>query len=294
MKVSVIIVNYNTFELTAACIRSVIRETRGYDYEIILVDNASAECDPERFREEFPGIILVKNPVNGGFANGNNLGIDRATGDLILLLNSDTWLTEDSISRSAAYFKLHPGTGILGCRMTFPDGRIQYTARRFRSLGWEMLDLFRLIPWLMPYRKRSRLMLGKYFRHDENLDCDWLNGAFFLFSREWLKQLPGGKLDERFFMYGEDQLWCEQAIEKGYTNRFFAGTSIVHINSGSTDPARRLALRKIMMKNELEILRLRKGKGFYYFLFKAVYGGKEMVRNGIKSMYYKLTGKEIR
>src|SRR5881394_3096476 len=143
MQFSIIIINYNTFNLTSDCIRSVILFTKDVDYEIILVDNASVERDPEHFLKEFPGIILIKSPGNGGFAYGNNLGIGKASGEYILLLNSDTILQEDSISKSLNYLRNYKNAGVLGCRMTFIDGSIQYTARKFRSISWELLDLFR-------------------------------------------------------------------------------------------------------------------------------------------------------
>lgn len=293
MDISIIIVNYNTFVLTSDCIRSVIQCSRNSKYEIILVDNASTECDANEFLIEFPQIKIVKSGFNGGFAKGNNLGISRASGDYVLLLNSDTILTEDSISKAVQYAKV-VNAGVLGCRMTFPDGHIQYTARRFKSISWEILDLFRFIPLMMPYKKRASLMLGKYFRHDENINCDWVNGAFIMFSRNILAQLPGNKLDDRFFMYGEDQLWCEQIKASGYKVVFFSGTTIIHINSGSTDKKKQLALRKRMMKHELEIMRFRKGLGVYYYLFALIYSLKEIGRNLIKAFVLKLSGKMIR
>ncbi|HYC40096.1 MAG TPA: glycosyltransferase family 2 protein [Chitinophagaceae bacterium] len=294
MDVSIVIINYNTFSLTSDCIRSLKRETRGLNYELILVDNASTETDSWLFLQAFPDIKLIKSPVNGGFAHANNLGIAQAAGKYILLLNSDTLLTEDSISRSVEFCKTLPDAGVLGCRMVYPDGEIQYTARRFRGIGWELLDLFRFIPYMMPYHRRSRLMLGKYFRHDETVQCDWLNGAFFLFEKELLGLLPGKKLDERFFMYGEDQLWCEQIRALGRRNYFFAGTTIIHIGGGSTDPQRRLALRKIMIRNELAIMRARKGTGIYYLVFWIIYCGKEYTRNAIKWLVLKTTGRLLR
>jgi GT2 family glycosyltransferase len=137
-------------------------------------------------------------------------------------------------------------------------------------------------------------MLGKYFRHDEAVYCDWLNGAFFLFPKKLLQQLPGNKLDDRFFMYGEDQLWCEQIKRLGYRNLFYPGTTIIHINSGSTDLSKQLKLRKTMMKHELEIIKLRKGGGLYYFLFKLIYIFKEGGRNLVKAVVYKLSGRLLR
>ena len=294
MDVSIIIINYNTFQLTSECIRSVIAFTKEISYEIILVDNASTECDADIFREKFPEIILVKSQKNGGFAYGNNLGIERASGKFILLLNSDTILTEDSISKTVEYAAKNPNAGVIGCRMIFPDGDIQYTARRFRSIQWELLDLFRFIPMLIPYKSSARLMLGKYFRHDENINCDWVNGAFFLFPKKILSRLPGNKLDDRFFMYGEDHLWCAQIKKLGYNILFFAGTTIVHINSGSTQIERQLDLRKTMMKHELEIMKWRKGSGLYFIIFSLIYKIKEGSRNFIKRLVYKSSGRLIR
>ena len=294
MKVSVIIINYNTRKLTSDCLQSVFGQTRGCDYEIILVDNASTECDPAVFTNDFPSVKLIKSTKNGGFAYGNNLGINEATGEYILLLNSDTVLTEDSICRCVEIMDKHPKVGVLGCRMIFPEGKIQYTARRFRSIGWELLDLFRFIPYSMSYSRRSRLMLGKYFRHDEPVFCDWINGAFFLFPKNVLEKLPGKKLDDRFFMYGEDQLWCEQIKSLGYECMFFPGTTIVHINSGSTDIQKQLKLRNVMLKHELEIMRLRKGKGLYYIIFKIIYSAKEGARNFIKKIVFSFSGKMMK
>ena len=270
MDVSVIIINYNTFVLTSECIRSVIQFSSNIQYEIILVDNASTECDATGFLKEFPQIKLIKSSVNGGFAYGNNLGILKASGNYILLLNSDTVLEKNSIAMSLRYAR-NVNAGVLGCRMIFPDRRIQYTARRFRSIAWELLDLFRFIPFMMPYKKRSGLMLGRYFKHDENIECDWVNGAFFMFEKKILDQLPGNKLDDRFFMYGEDQLWCYQIKKLGYKIYFFCETTIIHIHSGSTDLKKQLALRKIMNKKELLIMEYRKGKGIYYYLFCFVF-----------------------
>ncbi len=292
--ISIIIVNYNSYELTSACIRSVQTYTTGVPYEIVLVDNASTECDPQRFKDVFPDIVLVRSQLNGGFATGNNVGIAVAKGEYILLLNSDTLLTEDSVSRSLNAIKSDPETGVLGCRMTYPDGTIQYSARSFRSIGREILDLFRFMPMMMSYENRSVLMQGRYFKHDKDMYSEWVNGAFFLFPKKILTQLPGQKLDERFFMYGEDQLWCYQIHKLGYKVKFFAGTTIIHIHSGSTRPEKQLGLRKLMLEHELEIMRERKGKGPYYFCFKLLYGGIETARNAVKWVVLKLTGKLIR
>jgi GT2 family glycosyltransferase len=137
-------------------------------------------------------------------------------------------------------------------------------------------------------------MLGKYFLHDVNTECDWLNGAFLFFRRSLMEYFPGKKLDDRFFMYAEDQLWCEQAKEAGFRNYFLATTTIVHVNSGSSSIKRQLRNRQVMFKHELALVKRRKGSGPYYIHFAAIFGAKELTRNFIKWLLYILSGKMLR
>jgi GT2 family glycosyltransferase len=294
MMVSVIIINYNTFRLTSECIASVLKFTVNIPVEVILVDNASTECNPDEFKKMFPSIILVKSQINTGFAGGNNLGLAYASGDIILLLNSDTYLAEDAISVCAEKLLASQRIGAIGCKMRYPDGRIQYTARRFRTIQWELLDLFRPLLYVLPYRKRAILMLGRYFKADFDTECDWLNGAFFMFRKSILNLFENGKLDDRFFMYGEDHLWCLQLKKAGYHQLFCSTTEIIHINSGSTNKKKQLRLKKIMMKHELEIMNSSERGAVYLFFLKLIYLSKEQSRYYIKWIVQKLTGLNLR
>ena len=121
-------------------------------------------------------------------------------------------------------------------------------------------------------------MLGKYFNSDFNTTCDWLNGAFFMFQKTMLQHLPNQKLDERFFMYAEDHLWCWQWQQLGYKSYFYNEAKIIHINYGSTSKQKQLSLRNVMLKHELEIMKLRKGVGLYFYIFKLIYNAKERFR----------------
>lgn len=294
MRVSVIIVNYNTFKITCECIESVIKHTSGTDYEIVLVDNASTKDDPEMFLKQFPGLKLVKNKENGGFAKGNNLGIQHATGDIILLLNSDTYLTEDSISKAAKHLQNKPDVGALTVRLVYPDGKLQHTARKFRSIKNELLDLIRPLLKALPYKRRSQLMLNQYFHGDYNTYCDWVSGAFMMFRRSLLEKLPGMLLDERFFMYGEDQLWCYQFTGFGVRNYYLSDTTVVHIHGASTNPDKQLQLLNKFITLELEIMKYRKGTSIYYLLFSLVFTAKEKMRYYIKVIAYRLFKVKIR
>lgn len=292
--VSVVIINYDTFQLTCECIDSVIRHTKGVPYEIVLVDNASPHDDPDQFAVRFPSIRLIKSPENGGFAKGNNIGIAAAKGDVILLLNSDTVLTEDSISISVQELAKDNTIGALGVRLTYTDGRLQHTARKFRSIRNELLDLARPVLKLLPYRKRADMMLNQYFRGDYDTYCDWVSGAYMMFRKELLAKLPEHKLDERFFMYGEDQLWCYQFAELGYRSRYIAATTVIHINNASTSPEKQMLLLKKFIALELNIMEYRMGRGIYYHVFSAIFTLKERARYYVKVAVLKLTGKRMR
>ena len=109
-----------------------------------------------------------------------------------------------------------------------------------------------------------------------------------------LAGFPSQQLDDRFFMYAEDQLWCEQAKEAGFRNYFIADTTIIHVNSGSSSLRKQLTNRATMFRHELAIMRRRKGKGVYYGCFYLIYGLKEQSRNAVKWILFQLTGRLIR
>lgn len=294
MQFSIIIINYNTFQLTCDCIRSVQQFSTKVNYEIILVDNASTKDDADQFKILFPEIALIKSLVNTGFAGGNNLGIAQAKGDYILLLNSDTYLTEECFAQPLSLYKNDDKLGAVSIRIKYPDGKFQHTARRFRSIGNELLDLARPVLFLLPYRRRALLMLNQYFKGDFSTECDWVSGAFMLMPKKMITELKEGKLDERFFMYGEDQLWCYQFTELGYHNYYCADVSVVHIANASTEPSKQMKLLKTMLKLESNIMEYRKGKGWYYYTFKFIFSAKDWARYYIKLAAMKLFNHKIR
>jgi GT2 family glycosyltransferase len=277
MLVSIIIVNYNTFTLTCNCIRSVVAHTTGVAYEIVLVDNASTECAAALFEETFPQIKIVACAENGGFARGNNAGITVATGDVILLLNSDTVLEEDAVSKAAHYLLGESRTGALTLRLRYPDGRVQHYARRYKSLKFELLDLTRPLLYLLPYRRRASLMLNQYYKGDFDVVCDWVGGAFMMLPRAAINSLPAGKLDERFFMYGEDQLWCMQLAAREWEVRCFSGAEVIHLEGGSNKASAGRKWRGALLRRELELYRLRWGQGTSYWGFALVFTFKRAV-----------------
>ena len=133
-QVSVIIVSYNTRQLTLECLRSVFAETTEIPFEVFVVDNASSDGTVSAIASEFPSVVVIENTENRGFAAANNQAIRRASGHHLLLLNSDTVVLERAIEKAHAYMRRNPDIGVLGCRCESSDGRFQSSYFRFQGL----------------------------------------------------------------------------------------------------------------------------------------------------------------
>jgi GT2 family glycosyltransferase len=261
--ISVIILNYNTFEMTCDCIQSILDKTTHSDFEIILVDNASTNCNPDDFLVKFQTIKLIKSEVNLGFSKGNNLGIDKAKGDTILLLNSDTVLLNDSITHCSQRLNQADEIGIITSKLMFPSGEIQRQCRPFDTIALNLIERFRIHKFWSK-EKRAKVLIGGYFDHQTEMLCDRIWGTFFMFKRDILSSFPGKKLADQFFMYGEDNEWCYQL--RRYTNKkilYFPSAEVTHIMGGSR-------FSSDMSQEKLKIINQNKKKYMseYYGSFK--------------------------
>lgn len=262
---SIIIVNYNTYELTSRCIESVYSYTHGLNFEVVLVDNASTECDPDLFQEKYPTIILIKNSENVGFARGNNEGISKASADSILLLNSDTEITDNSIYASFELLNEMKvkGVGIVTGKLVYPNGQVQHQCGRFPSIKLLLFEIFRLQK-LLPKSKAEELMLGGFFDHQRPVYPDWIWGTFFMFSKKILSAFPDGKLSETYFMYQEDLEWCYYVQKSGFKIYYDPKISVIHIFSGSSVSQEQNELKKYRLAKNFDNF-LRRHYGFLYF-----------------------------
>lgn len=242
MRVSVIIVNFNTYELTCACIKSVFDYTKGIDYEIILVDNGSTECTPAVFAKQFPSIKIIASKQNLGFAGGNNLGIKVSVGDYILLLNSDTQLTENSISYTYHKCSHLNQFGAATVKIVYPDGRIQGAASSFPTISkllFSQLRLNKIVPDSILH------VLGYKYNYNKDFEPDWIWGAFFFLPRSNINLFTDDKLPEDFFMYWEDTLWCYYLKNK-FKKRiyYFSQTKVTHHCGSSSSKVGESSLKR--------------------------------------------------
>src|SRR5690242_8685003 len=197
MDLSVIIVNYNTFELSCACIKSVQQKTLGISYETIVVDNASADRDAADLLQLFPEIILIQSETNEGFAKGNNKGIARSKGEYILLLNSDAELENNAAGICLDFLKKNKNVAVATAKLFYPGGNLQHNCQRFPSVRYRLFELLRLQKFL-PKRVGGKILLGPFFNYDELVYPDWVWGTFFMFKKDLLNSLENGKLAEDF------------------------------------------------------------------------------------------------
>jgi GT2 family glycosyltransferase len=252
VEVSVIIVNYNTFEITSNCIKSVIENT-SVSYEIILVDNASTEKDPDLLKEFFPQITLIKSTKNIGFAKGNNLGIAVSKGTYILLLNSDTILINKAIDLSVDRIKQNGKIGALSCRLENTDGSPQGASNEFVTIRKNIIRTFRLQKVLPAYQFKK---LDLEVEHE----TDWIWGTFFLFPSYILKHLPQNKLPDDFFMYGEDKQWCYRFKKLGYSIIYYPTAKIQHLIGASSSNKENDRFVKYFLPNEYQMYKLERGR----------------------------------
>jgi GT2 family glycosyltransferase len=225
MDLSIIIVNYNTKDLTRKALASVFASQTSHLYEVFVSDNGSTDGSVEMVRNEFPQVKLLENKANLGFSKGNNVAIRQATGKYILLLNSDTEVRPDTLEKSIQYMDAHTDVGIMGCKVLLPDGSLHQAARRrFPNPANAFLRLFGL-------RKFSNYNYQN-ISVDQEMEVDSVVGAYLCIRKDVIDKV--GLLDEEFFMYGEDLDWCWRVKAAGYKVMYYPGTAITHYLYGSS------------------------------------------------------------
>jgi len=232
MHLSIIIVSYNTRELTEQTLNSIYRHKHNLDYEVIVVDNGSTDGSIDMITKEFPQVILIQNKENLGFSKANNVGIKRSRGKYILLLNSDTIIMEDTLKTMFEFMENNPTVGVSGCKVVLPDGRLDKACKRGFPTPQNALYNALKLDKLFPHSKRFGQYNLTYLDEDETYEVDCLVGAFMMVRRDTIEQV--GFLDEDFFMYGEDIDWCYRIKRAGWKVVYYPNTKIIHYKGGSS------------------------------------------------------------
>jgi GT2 family glycosyltransferase len=218
--VSILLVGYQNYDLMADCLRTVYEHTRGVSFEVIVADNASHDAARERITARFPSVVWHDMGHNAGFARANNAAMRHATGRYLLLLNVDTLLTDDVISRMVGYLDAHPDVAAGGATQLDAAGAPRAFDSSFAVRKWNYVVPLRLQPYL------DRLFPET--RYADPTQVDWLVGAFLMVRREAVER--AGPMDESFFMYGEDIEWCSRLGRVGKLV-YVPGCTFIHLEN---------------------------------------------------------------
>ncbi|MDP8255642.1 MAG: glycosyltransferase family 2 protein [Candidatus Alcyoniella australis] len=232
LDLSIIIVNYNTGELLAACLESIYAQQTALSLEVLVVDNYSNDGSAQMVRERFGDVLLFANQCNLGFVRANNRAIERSRGRRLLLLNPDTVVPPGTLERLVQFLDSSSGAGIVGCKQVDGQGRIQLTWGRFPTV---LSEIQRKSRHMRMSLDDSAVRTALEDNLNGTCNVDWVAGSCMLVRREVVDKI--GPMDENIFMYFEDIDWCRRAREAGFRVCIDSQTQIVHFGgeSAATD-----------------------------------------------------------
>ncbi|HEY4611363.1 MAG TPA: glycosyltransferase family 2 protein, partial [Bacteroidota bacterium] len=232
LQLSVIIVNYNVREFLDHSLTSIRKAMKGIRGEILVVDNASDDGSVQMVQRRYPDVALIANKINLGFAKANNLALEKARGNYLLLINPDTVVQEDTFRAMIQFFEDHPDAGLAGCKILNPDGTFQLACRRSFPTPWVAFTKIVGLSSLFPKTKLFGRYNLTYLDPDTIYEVDALSGSFMMLRRDVYERVGG--LDEDFFMYGEDLDWCYRVQQAGWKIFYVPTTRIIHYKGEST------------------------------------------------------------
>lgn len=229
---SILIVNWNTRNVLADCLRALPEAVASVPSEAIVVDNGSSDGSAEMVRAQFPWVRLIENGENIGFVRATNQAIAASRGAYLLLLNSDAIAPPGSLARMVSFVKTHPDAGAVAPKLVHPDGSFQASYARFPTLFSESLSAFGLNRRLWgPYHPSPRPRPNE-MPHP----VDWAPGACLLLRRSAVEAV--GPLDEEFWMYSEDTDLCYRIHRAGWKVYYLPDVEIVHLGGASSRQCR--------------------------------------------------------
>lgn len=265
MQVSIIIVNYNTKNITYNCIQSIYKWTKDIDFEIILVDNNSSDSSVDYLYDYFPDVIYVRNKRNLGFGCANNIGISLAKGKYVFLLNSDTLLLNNAVKMFYDFYETSfLNIGALGCLLLDFNEKIAHSYWKFPTISNVLLENVR--SHLRSFFRVKNVWLNK--RKDHFFSVDYITGADLFMAKDVVVKLGG--FDKRFFMYYEETDLQYRMAEEGYARYIISGPLIIHLEGASFEKKMTNTKRKMLDTSLFLYLKIHSPL-YFYFLFRILY-----------------------
>ncbi|MEJ5308901.1 MAG: glycosyltransferase family 2 protein [Anaerolineae bacterium] len=239
MDLSIVIVNWNTQALLADCLTSIRAgfaqpDSQGRDgvpasllYEVLVVDNASADGSAAMVKAHFPWVHLIENTENVGFARANNQAILQSSGRYVLLLNSDTEVYPGALETLVQFLEASPQAGGCGPKLLNGDGSLQSSCHPMLTPGrefWRLMFLDRIWRWATYDQERWDAATPR--------QVEVIKGACFLLRRAALEQV--GLLDEQYFMYTEEMDLCYRLLRAGWQLWWVPQAVVIHYGEASS------------------------------------------------------------
>ncbi len=230
-ELSLVILSWNTRDLTLACLRALYADQSEFSREVIVVDNGSEDDSADAIAAQFPEVRLLRNAKNEGYSRGNNLGAALAKGRFLCLLNSDTEVRPKALDQMLRFLDCNPEYGAVGPRLVHPDGRVQSACKRFPGLLTAVCfdSFFGSFP---PGSWVQRRYLMADFDHLESRDVDQPPGACFMLERALYEELDG--MDEELWLFYNDVDLCRRLQAMGKRIRYLASAEVMHHEGAST------------------------------------------------------------
>lgn len=225
-ELSIIIVSYNVKDHLLACLGSIAANCWDTDHEIIVVDNNSNDGSAREAKETYPGIKLIANQENRGFARANNQGYEISTGEYILLLNPDTVIKPGAVKTVLDFMKQTPDAGLAACRLLNEDGSLQRSVFNYPSVTENIFKALYLDTLIYRHNRSA------FYYCDRPQRIDYAGGAFIMVRKGTLAGKP--LLNQDYFMYAEEKELSKRIQENGYGFFYLPNAEIIHIGQQST------------------------------------------------------------
>lgn len=229
MDLSVVIVNFNTGELTKQTVDAVCDSTGNIEYEIIVADNSTKS--EKSYDERDKRVQLIKNLPNNGFGNACNIGAARAVGRYVLFLNSDTLVQKGTLDKCVEFMDKNHKTGCLGIKTVLPDGTFDHGCKRGFPTPWNSFCYVLGLDRLFPKNKKFGGYRLSYLSNEKTACVDSVSGAFMMIPLAIFNR--SGGFDESIFMYGEDIDLCYRIKQMGFNVVYFADALMIHLKGQS-------------------------------------------------------------
>ncbi len=297
-KLFVITLNYNGKNDTLNCLKSLTKSklTKNISLHIIVVDNASHDDSISTIKKQFPQVIIHSSPINTGFAQGNNLGINLAreqNADFIVLLNNDTQVAPDALQELVKATQRHAQGGIFSPKIYFAPGREFHKQRYKKSeIGKVIWSAGGKIDWQNMFGVNIGMdeVDGKQFSQEKPVDS--ASGCCLLLTKEAISKLKG--FDQRYYMYYEDVDLCLRAQKTGLEIWYIPQAKIWHVSAGSTSvgsPSHDYFIARNRMLAGLQYAPLRTKLALIKESLRLLLTGRPWQKTGIWDFYIRKFGR---